>query len=438
MSDAIVLGWESDAAKRVGRWYGASHCKLTTSGTTRLIQNAQALFAARGTKIAIGSDAHIAWSAATQFYRMPMSVLPARYDSELEILFPPSPKEYERAATTGEADSFLLTYPYDPLELNFQAYIHALGDADRGILDGAWLDLEHRPINGFPIVFVSLHKRCGAPQGVSAVLNYEFDDWPLLSASLEVLDTTSPDWKKFRRTSQVFRFYERRPAVIGAPAVLASFLRHMIRKAGFRVLQDDDARRSGTAGTQRSKIHVLLPSNPGVSGYRLSTELRKHGIVAEKAGPRSLCILGTFRRFSPKSTGIGVLRRIAAMDVKETARDIAHYTVERIRECFEELADEGEDLKVGRPPLAHEQETVIPPERSYALLRNARLADLRVVAKKVAAVGVAPYPPGCEILHSGQRWDGATRDYCLRLLELGAEIRGVIHVAGVTKVWIAD
>jgi arginine decarboxylase len=403
-------GFLKDAEALMADAVGAEHAFFSTCGSSLSVKSAMLAVTGHDGELLLGRDAHKSVVAGLIFSGMQPRWLHPRYDRQLHIAHPPSPREvadaWERHPDAAGA-LIVSPTPYGTCA-DIEAIAEICHEHDRPlIVDEAWgahlpfhPDLPTWAMNaGADVCVVSVHKMgAGFEQGSVFHVQGERVDFAHISACADLLMTTSPNVLLYSAIDGWRRqMAENGEELLGAALELVRRVRSEIDGIdGLHVLEDELIREE--ASHDLDPLHVLIDlSELGISGYQAADWLREHHRL---------------------DVGLSDHRHIEATfsiaDNDESAG--------RLRAALERLVQSAGDLPRPHPveipaPEELELETVRLPRDAF--FGPAQHVSVSEAAGRIAAEQITPYPPGIPAVVPGERLSQPVIDYLRSGLEAG-------------------
>jgi arginine decarboxylase len=395
-------GYLSDAEQLMADAVGAEQAFFSTAGSSLSVKAAMLAVAGGQGELLVGRDAHKSVVAGLIFSGVEPRWVDVRYDANLHLAHPPSPRQLEQAwERHPDACGALIV---SPTPYGTCADIAALAEIchRRGkplIIDEAWG--AHLPFHddlptwamdaGADVCVVSVHKMgAGFEQGSVLHSQGGLIDPKHLAACADLLMTTSPSaivyagidgWRR--------QMVEQGTRLLSGALRLAGEVRERLDALdGLHVLHDELLHEE--ASHDLDPLQVLVDvSDLGISGYQAADWLRAN------------CRL---------DVGLSDHRRIlATLSMADDAR-----TADRLVDAARGLVAAAATLPAAKPvhlpdPASFEVEPVMTPREAF--FAPARSVPAAEAVGAVCAEQITPYPPGIPALIPGERISADLIDY---------------------------
>ncbi|MFI6072488.1 aminotransferase class I/II-fold pyridoxal phosphate-dependent enzyme [Actinoplanes sp. NPDC051343] len=395
-------GFLSEAEELMADAVGADQAFLSTAGSSLSVKAAMLAVAGGRGELLIGRDAHKSIVAGLIFSGVEPRWVDVRYDNELHLAHPPSPRQLDEAFQRHpDAAGALIV---SPTPYGTCADIAALTDVchRRGkplIIDEAWG--AHLPFHdalptwamdaGADVCVVSVHKMgAGFEQGSVLYSQGDLIDRQHLAACADLLMTTSPNTIVYAAIDGWRRqMVEHGTRLLSDALALAEDVRERLEALdGLHVLRDELLHEE--ASHDLDPLQVLIDvSGLGISGYQAADWLRENCRV---------------------DVGLSDHRRILA--TLSMADDAG--TADRLVDAVHRLVGASATLPAAKPvdlpdPSSFEVEPVLTPRDAFfGPTRTVPIAD---AVGRICAEQVTPYPPGIPALIPGERISAELIDY---------------------------
>jgi arginine decarboxylase len=381
---------------------GAEQAFFSTAGSSLSVKAAMLAVAGGQGQLLIGRDAHKSIVAGLIFSGVEPRWVDVRYDKNLHLAHPPSPRQLDEAwERHPEAAGALIV---SPTPYGTCADIAALADVCHRhgkplIIDEAWG--AHLPFHdalptwamnaGADICVVSVHKMgAGFEQGSVLFSQGDLIDRQHLAACADLLMTTSPNTMVYAALDGWRRqMAEHGTRLLSDALTLADDVRRRLDALdGLHVLRDELLHEE--ASHDLDPMQVLMDvSGLGISGYQAADWLRENCRV---------------------DVGLSDHRRILA--TPSMADDSA--TADRLLDAVGRLVEAAATLPAAKPidlpdPSSFEVEPALTPRDAFfGPTRTVPIADS---IGEICAEQITPYPPGIPALIPGERISAELIDY---------------------------
>jgi arginine/lysine/ornithine decarboxylase len=406
-------GYLSQAEQLMADAVGAEQAFFSTCGSSLSVKAAMLAVAGGRGDLLLSRDAHKSVVAGLVFGGVQPQWIRPRYDEQLHVAHPPSPRQVEEAwQEHPDAAGALIV---SPAPYGTCADIEAIADIchRRGkplIVDEAWG--AHLPFHqdlptwamdaGADVCVVSVHKMgTGFEQGSVFHQQGNLIDPDQLSACADMLMTTSPNVMVYAALDGWRRqMVEQGHVLLDAALHLAGQVRDEIEAVGgLHVLRDEFL--GSEASHDLDPLHVVIDvSDLGVSGYDAADWLREHQRL---------------------DMGLSDHRRVeATLSVADDDQ-----TTARLLEALRALTEHATDLPRAKPvalpsPPELELEPAMLPRDAFFAAKETVDADKAV--GRICAEQITPYPPGIPVIIPGERMTGELLDYLRSGLAAGMQL----------------
>jgi arginine decarboxylase len=403
-------GYLKDAEQLMAEAVGAEHAFFSTCGSSLSVKAAMLAVAGHEGDLLISRDAHKSIVAGLIFSGLRPCWVHPRWDAELHIAHPPSPKQVSDAWDRHPEASAALVVSPTPYGTcaDIEGIAHICHERGRPlIIDEAWG--AHLPFHpelptwamdaGADVCVVSVHKMgAGFEQGSVFHVQGDLVDPSRISACADLLMTTSPNVLLYTALDGWRRqMVEHGEALLGAALELAKRLRREIDQiSGLHVVEDELVRRE--ASHELDLLQVLIDvSELGISGYQATDWLREHERI---------------------DIGLTDHRRILA--TLSMADDES--SAQRLRGALSALVQGASELPGPHPvklPTPHDLELESVQRPRDAFFGPAETVPVDDAVGRIAAEQITPYPPGIPAVVPGERINRQVIDYLLSGLKAG-------------------
>ncbi|MBM2623591.1 ornithine decarboxylase [Actinoplanes sp. LDG1-06] len=395
-------GYLAEAERLMADAVGAQQAFFSTAGSSLSVKAAMLAVAGGQGQLLIGRDAHKSIVAGLIFSGVEPRWVDVRYDAELHLAHPPSPRQLEEAWNRHpDAAGALIV---SPTPYGTCADIATLAEIchRRGkplIVDEAWG--AHLPFHddlptwaldaGADIAVVSVHKMgAGFEQGSVLYSQGDLIDQQHLSACADLLMTTSPNsivyagidgWRR--------QMAEHGTELLSHALTLAGDIRERLDSLpGLHVLHDELLHEEASHDLDPLQVLVDL-TDLGISGYQAADWLRENCRI---------------------DVGLSDHRRVLA--TLSMADDAG--TADRLVEAARRLVAAAPALPAAKTvdlpdPSSFEVEPVLTPRDAF--FGPTRTVSTHDAVGQVCAEQITPYPPGIPALIPGERISADLIDY---------------------------
>ena len=397
-------GYLKKAETLMAEAVGAEHCFFSTCGSSLSVKAAMLAVAGGRGELLVSRDAHKSVVAGLIFAGVEPRWIKVRYDNELHLAHPPSPKEVEDAfvAHPDAAGALIVSpTPYGTCAdiAAIREVCHARGKPL--IVDEAWG--AHLPFHGdlptwamdagADVCVVSVHKMgMGFEQGSVFHLQGDLVDPSLLSSCADLLMTTSPNTLIYAAIDGWRRQMVRDgKQLLGDALELTSWLRAEIeQRDGLHVLREELLHEE--ASSDLDPLHVLIDvSELGITGYQANDWVRANCHV---------------------DLGLSDHRRVEATMSMADDRDSAGRLLAALDALVEAAPGFEDPPRIDFPSYGDlEIEPVLLPRDAY--FGPTEMVPVAEAVGRVSAEQVTPYPPGIPALIPGERINQGVLDYLL-------------------------
>jgi arginine/lysine/ornithine decarboxylase len=406
-------GYLSKAEELMADAVGAEQAFFSTCGSSLSVKAAMLAVTGQRGDLLISRDAHKSVVAGLVLGGVQPRWIRPRYDANLHLAHPPSPRQVAQAwEEYPDAAGALIV---SPTPYGTCADIGSIADICHAhgkplIVDEAWgahlpfhPDLPTWAMNaGADVCVVSVHKMgTGFEQGSVFHFQGGLVDPDQLSACADMLMTTSPNVMIYAALDGWRRqMAENGHALLDAALALAGQVRRDIEAIdGLHVVRDEFL--GAEASHDLDPLHVIIDvSGLGLSGYDAADWLRENQRV---------------------DMGLSDHRRIeATMSLADDER-----AVSRLLSALSSLTQNAGDLPraklVALPSATQlELEPAMLPRDAFFAVKETVAADKAV--GRVCAEQITPYPPGIPVIIPGERITAELLDYLRSGLEAGMQL----------------
>jgi arginine decarboxylase len=416
------------AEKNVARALGADRAMFSvhgSSGSVFVVMRAISLMDPNAL-VLVARNVHHSVINALKFLNVDFRFLPASpgsYDGRFEALLPPSVGEVDRALDRHqEATAVIYTSPTNEgLTADTRRIAQRVHQSEAIlVVDEAWgghlpfhPDLPEDAMSaGADVALQSTHKLAGGLQQTGLILWKAKSrssgsgrvDSTLMERAYREYITTSPSYHLVGSADAAIRALRAtgRQALDHAIRVTTRFRRQLRRRVPKLQILDGAWRarhRSHVKGHDPIRTTCGL-SNYGCTGFYVSDELAKRGIIVEKSGLNTITFITTFQLHD----------------------DAVPATVDALAEILSRKTARGRSSST---KLKQDENPFVMAERAFqhphAVSRMAAQLHRQVALEKavgeVAAESVELYPPGIPIIVEGFRVGPAAVDYLIKTRE---------------------